>query len=127
MSELIVVHESRESTRIVHIFNDIDIANASEFASEIESAAAGASQIVIELTWCKYLDACALRVLVHSRNVYGKRLLIVAPPGSSAKRLLEITELDGWFALADSLDQVTCAPQRGLHLVINEATERLAG
>lgn len=92
MSELIVVHEDLGSARVVHVFDDIDIANSAQLADEIECAGDGAP-LVVELSRCPYLDASGLRVLVRAMNRYGTNLRVVVEPESTVERVLQLADL----------------------------------
>jgi anti-anti-sigma factor len=102
-ADIIVVHETRWSVHILHVFADIDFANAPAFRGEI-TAFGNAAWLIVNLSKCNYIDLAGVRILRDVQRTYGDRLQIVAPQGTAVRRYLQSTPLNESLALAQSLE-----------------------
>ena len=81
---------------IAVVEGDVDFAGAAELGERLAAAAEG-RRLRLDLAAAGYLDSAGARMLVElSRRV---DLVVVAPPGSAARRVLEIAELDASLGL----------------------------
>jgi len=107
MSDLSVVEvDARDGVPIVRVSGEIDLSNADEVLTSIESAAVGnAPGLVVDLRELVYLDSAGVRLLFQaSRSVAssGGRLVVLVAPDSPARRVLEIADAASVFPLVDS-------------------------
>ncbi len=68
---------------------------------------AGAHAAVIDLSRVRYIDSMALTAFVRLTKDFSARearLAWLAPPESNARRLFRLAQLDGYFALAETLE-----------------------
>jgi anti-anti-sigma factor len=64
---------------------------------------AGADTAIVDLTAVAYLDSMALAAFVKLNKEFvgrGARIVWVVPPGSNARRIFELANLDRYFTLA---------------------------
>lgn len=119
--ELILVHESVENARIIHIFDDVDLINAAQLDDEAASVADG-RPIVIELSLCNAMDSAGTRALTRAFDAYGDRLRIVVAPGTGPERILAVTGLYRRLPVVASLDEALRPP-----LTFDPSALRVAG
>ena len=85
----------------------MDLTNAQEFERSLAAAAGYGGPLVLDLTRALYLDSHGLRVvqqLVDRHVQGGLSLSVVAPPGSIARSLLEVTALGRQVPLLPGLE-----------------------
>ncbi len=71
---------------------------------QIDLAATGSAQVVIDLSEIEYIDSQGLRLLKQLSNRFsdeGTTLQLIAPPGTFARRVLEMTLLNEGFEVHD--------------------------
>lgn len=93
----------------LHVFGELDIANAKDFEAAVEGAEVdlGAERIlVIDLGSCTFLDSTALQVVVRSHQRHGDRLAVIVPEASVIHRIFRITNLDQRISIVESLSKV---------------------
>ena len=91
---------------LVSLSGEVDLSNAETVRTGIEVATAGADRIVIDLTAIEFFDSSGLRLLTHlSTHAAGANVpfIVVAPPNSVARSVLDITSMSGEIAVEDSL------------------------
>ena len=82
---------ARDDEVLAVVEGDLDFVSAPELGERL-AAAAGGRPLRLDLAAAGYLDSAGARMLVElARRV---DLVVVAPPGSVARRALEIAELD---------------------------------
>ncbi len=94
---------------VLHLLGDIDMADAPSLASAVETALRRAADsraklLVLDLSDVDYCGSVFLRMLAElkeSAPVHGVALRVVAT--GAFRRLLEVTGLDDFFNLHDSL------------------------
>lgn len=88
----------RDGAVVVGIEGDIDLSNAHEVRSALESATGpDATGLVVDLSQVGYLDSSGVAVLVgvaRDLGVRRQRLVVVAPADSAVRRVLEIVQID---------------------------------
>lgn len=93
---------------VVSASGEIDIANIDQFKSYVSTAAREVDgAIVISLEAVSYLDSHTLAALVEfdkRLRTNRRRLVVVAPSGTSAGRILRIAGLEFAVRVCESLD-----------------------
>ena len=98
--------EKENGSVFVCLNGEIDVSNAESVKTGIERATAGADRIVIDLTAIEFFDSSGLRLLKQlSTDAGGANVtfVVVAPPNSIARRVLDITSMSEELAVEDSL------------------------
>ncbi|MFN0092337.1 MAG: STAS domain-containing protein [Acidimicrobiales bacterium] len=89
--------EARGPVVVVTLSGEIDLSNATELERGILHDAADHRMIVLDLTEVDYLDSSAVR-LIHTLHLQltsaGRQLQLVAPHGSLAGNVIELTATD---------------------------------
>jgi anti-anti-sigma factor len=97
---------------LVRVGGEVDLATAPELAAALEEALAGGRAIVLDLSDVDFIDTSGVGAMLDARRQISDRnaeLMVVAPPGSPARRLLELTELTEALAVVDSDDDTPAA------------------
>jgi anti-sigma B factor antagonist len=99
--------ERRDGCVILRLSGEIDLSNAEDMRRRIAGAAEGSPLAILDLTELEYIDSQGLRVLrqlATELGVAGTELELVAPPGSIARDVLEITRFGDAIPIRDVLD-----------------------
>ncbi len=100
--------ERRGGAVVAHLGGEVDMTNATYVRDELlGSVPNDALALVLELGGCRYLDSAAIEVLFDIVRRLGRRrqeLRLVVPPGSTLKRLIELTELASVAAVDESVE-----------------------
>jgi anti-anti-sigma factor len=83
----------QDKTSVITLRGEIDRSNADLLGNDILKSTTDASGIVLDVSSLGYLDSAAL-TMIHKIAESAKPLVIVAPVGSRARRLLEIAGMD---------------------------------
>jgi anti-sigma B factor antagonist len=87
--------------RLLDVAGELDLATAPSLTAALQAAlASGAREIWIDLSGVTFMDSSGLHALLAVRDQLhdGRRLVLIAPPGR-VRRLLELTGVDGIFAV----------------------------
>jgi anti-anti-sigma factor len=98
--------EKENGSVVVSLSGEVDVSNAESVQTGIERATAGADRIVIDLTAIEFFDSSALRLLKQlSTDAVAANVpfIVVAPPNSIARSVLDITSMSEELAVEDSL------------------------
>jgi anti-sigma B factor antagonist len=98
--------EKENGSVLVSLSGEVDLSNAESVQTGIERATAGADRIVIDLTAIEFFDSSGLRLLKQlSTDAVGANVpfIVVAPPNSIARSVLDITSMSEELAVEDSL------------------------
>ena len=102
---------------VVQVTGDLDLTNVGEFEATLELAArADRGSVIVCLSRTTYFDSQAIHVLLRFAEhltVTRQQLMIVAPPGTLPRRILEIAGLVQAFPMFDHLQQAVVAAQEG--------------
>jgi anti-sigma B factor antagonist len=97
--------------RVVAVSGEIDLSRKSAVASALESDGV---PLLVDLSAVTFMDSSGLAALVAARddgNGAAPRLALVCPPGSCVRRLLDLTGVEGLFAVypsrQDALEALT--------------------
>lgn len=97
--------ERRDSTSIVHITEDLDIASKGRLIDAIATAeGTKPSRIVVSLERCEYCDSTALAELVKAQRRNGLKFQLVVPPKARCARIFELTGLTAILRVNPSLE-----------------------
>jgi anti-anti-sigma factor len=97
--------ERRNGSLVLFIRGEIDLSNVDQLQHEIDLAVVGCSHVVIDLSETEYIDSQGLRLLKQLSNRLsheGKRLRLIAPPGSFARGVLEMTLISEGLDVIDT-------------------------
>lgn len=93
---------------ILAMAGEIDSSNVTALEAEIAVAVADAATVVADLSAVGYIDSQGLRLLVGlARRLVdeGRSLTVVAPPGSFAAHLLELTRMHELVPVVPALER----------------------
>ena len=93
----------RGSTMVASLAGEIDGSNASEIGSVIAKASEAATTVVVDLSALGYLDSTAL-TMIHRLAMDRPSVVLVAPVGSRANRLVGISGLDTVLPLVENVN-----------------------
>jgi anti-anti-sigma factor len=102
--------ESDGGNIVVCLSGDIDVSNTKGLETEIAGAVMGADSIVIDLKAVEFLDSSGLRLLKRlslRATEANANLVVVAPPKSVARSVIEIVGMSQEIAVQDSLQAPT--------------------
>jgi anti-anti-sigma factor len=103
-----VQFEDREGSPVAHIRGEVDMSNAGEVSTALQSAVLqSAAGLVIDFSETEYLDSAGLHFvfdLGKRLRDRGQRLFLVVPPESPVGAVLEIVNVDSLAPRCDSLD-----------------------
>jgi len=95
---------AEDGTLLIRLRGEIDLSNVEQLHEDITRATRDASHVVIELDAIDYIDSQGLRLL-HRLSIQhaerGNTLELVAPTGSVARSILELTNMSDEFTLRD--------------------------
>ena len=98
----------RKNAAVIEVAGDLDIASAGQFEAAFERALAGDPQrVVISLTRATYFDSIGVHSLLRFAErlkTTRRQLVIVAPAGTTSRRVLEIAGVAAAYPVFDSVD-----------------------
>ena len=98
--------ESEDGNVVVYLSGEIDVSNTERLETEIRGAVVGADSIVIDLEAVEFLDSSGLRLLKRlsvGATEANANFVVVAPPNSVARSVIEIVSMSDEMAVQDSL------------------------
>jgi anti-anti-sigma factor len=102
-----VKFEDRDGVRVAAISGEVDVSNAGEVAGAFSDLSGLSAGLVIDLGGLDYLDSSGIALLhdlaVRLRERF-QRLIIVSPPSTPPRRVLELTALDAQTLILDELE-----------------------
>jgi anti-sigma B factor antagonist len=102
-----VVFEDRNGVRVAAIIGEVDVSNAGEVASAFSDLSGLSAGLVIDLSGLDYLDSSGIALLhdlaLRLRERF-QRLIVVSPPSTPPRRVLELTALDSQTLILDELE-----------------------
>jgi anti-anti-sigma factor len=105
----------RDGVRIVAVDGELDISNVALLERATFDLTNDSLGIVLDLRAASYIDSATLGVLFrlqHGLQRRGQSLRVVCGPGSSARRLLELTGFDRELACESDPEQALAALRR---------------
>ena len=100
-----LLESEREGERVViRLGGEIDLSNVESLEAQIERAIVNAEWVVIDLSAIEFIDSSGLRLLKRiSTSTDGKApLVVVAPPGSIARSVLDVSRMTDELAVQDA-------------------------
>jgi anti-sigma B factor antagonist len=96
----------RDGVAVVSVSGEIDLSNCEELGDVLGRAAAGASQVVIDLSAVDYLDSTGISTLVNAARhsgAVGGRMRLVVPGSSFVRRTLLIADVPHLMPVNETL------------------------
>ena len=90
--------------QVVAVTGELDIANAAETLAQIQALSGSAPQLVLDLSRLDFFDSAGIRLLdrlAADCSRAGGCLQVVAPPGTSTRRVLELVGMAASLARDD--------------------------
>jgi anti-anti-sigma factor len=109
----------QEGVRVVSVVGELDISNVGALEDATFDLSNDALGIVVDLSCATYIDSATLGLLfkLHgSLKRRGQVLRVVCPPGSGARRVLELTGFERETPLAHDRDDAIAAIRRDVPL-----------
>src|SRR5262249_32858089 len=98
----------RKNAAVIEVTGDLDIANAGQFEAAFERALTGDPEhVVISLMRATYFDSIGVHSLfrfAERLKTTRRRLMIVAPAGTTSRRVLEIAGVAAVYPMFESVD-----------------------
>jgi anti-anti-sigma factor len=91
------------ATAVVRLVGEIDRLNADELRIELQNSTGHKERLILDAGALTYLD-CAALTTIHKLLLTQPNLILVAPPGCRARRLLEIAGMDTVLSIVDTTD-----------------------
>jgi anti-sigma B factor antagonist len=94
-----------EGRVVIRLSGDVDLVTVPRLEPRIERAIAGALDVVVDLTEVQFLDSGGLRLLTRVSSTAAannQALVVVAPPNSIARSVLDIAGMKGGLVVHDS-------------------------
>jgi anti-sigma B factor antagonist len=107
-----VTRLERDGVTVATVFGEIDVSNAAEIGGQLSEISNRALGLVVDLGQVGHLDSTGIALLyeLHVRlRRRGQSLVVVAPAGSAARRVLELTAFDTRATVANELDAALIA------------------
>ncbi len=98
--------EQAEGSLILHLSGEIDLSNARRLEQQLTEAIGHQTSVIVDLAGIEYLDSQRLQLIKHLSDAVATsaaRLKVVAPPGSFARQVLELTRMTAYLELIDAL------------------------
>ncbi|HEY4824016.1 MAG TPA: STAS domain-containing protein, partial [Solirubrobacteraceae bacterium] len=101
-----VEFEDRNGVRVAAISGEVDVSNAGEVAGAFSDLSGLSAGLVIDLSGLEYLDSSGIALLhdlaLRLRERF-QRVIVVSPPSTPPRRVLELTALDSQTLILDEL------------------------
>jgi anti-sigma B factor antagonist len=97
--------DRRNGAVVVSLAGELDLYNAEEVRTALLDACAGEPELlVIDLEQVRFIDSTVLGVLIEARSKMGDRSgFRLAAPGLETRRALEVSGLDPYFLVHDTV------------------------
>lgn len=89
-----VVHEATAWGDSVHVFGDVDEANAAEFEDVLQHVVRLSRPLTINLTRCRGIGSLGMRALLRARQYARSEFVTLVDRDSGAARTLEISKME---------------------------------
>lgn len=102
-----VEFEDRDGVTVAAISGELDVSNAGEIAGAFADLSSVSIGLVVDLCRLAYLDSSGIAFLhdlaLRLRQRW-QRLIVVSPPSTPPRRVLELTALDSHTLILDELE-----------------------
>ncbi|GAA3032263.1 STAS domain-containing protein [Streptosporangium longisporum] len=97
-----------ESLRILRLLGELDAVTAPRVHATLDEAVGsrGEVRLIVDLTGLTFITSAGVGLLVEIRRRVGERggrLIVILAPGSSPRRLFDLTTMTDYFEVAESL------------------------
>jgi anti-sigma B factor antagonist len=102
-----IEQERRDGWLLVRLNGEIDLSNSSYLRERIELSTLGSERVMIDLSDVEYIDSQGLRLLTGLAGALAGRntaLRLVAPTGSFARGVLDLTRIGDAIEIRDTVD-----------------------
>ncbi len=96
---------SRGGALVFELCGEHDVSTIPQIEPAIANAIADEPRIVFDLTECTYLDSSIVSMLLRSYKLLSKRMRIVAPASSQARRVLGVTQFDKYVKVFPDVNE----------------------
>ena len=99
---------------VVKVDEELDLSTIARWEHRVEAAGRRSRTVVLDLTSVPFIDSAGVRTLFRwalAAESVGIELIVVAPPDSPVRRLLEILELQAIAPVVDSCRKAVHACQ----------------
>jgi anti-sigma B factor antagonist len=99
------------TAHVVRLGGELDLYNAEQIRSALADACAqGPERVVVDLGEVEFIDSTALGILIETRTkLENKGGLMLAAPGLETRRALQISGLDKFFTVHDTVSDALSA------------------
>ncbi len=114
MDEHSIAGGGASPTQVERLTGEIDIATAPQLSRRFSAVPNTVSTLIVDLSEVTFLDSAGIQLLhqLHDRlRTRDAELIVVSPPGTSPRRVLDLTAFDARVTLRDSLPEVWTASQ----------------
>jgi anti-sigma B factor antagonist len=97
--------EPSNGSLLVRLSGEIDLSNSNGLHQQLERAIEGWARVVIDLAELRYLDSQGLRLikqLCNKDDRDGTEILLVAPPDSFARQVLDMARMGDYVEIRDA-------------------------
>jgi anti-sigma B factor antagonist len=103
--------EQRGEAIVVRLAGELDLYNADDARAAIgEAAAQNPGRVVVDLSQVTFVDSTGLGVLVEGRTkLENRRALLLAAPQMETRRALEVSGLDRYLPVHETVDDALAA------------------
>ena len=111
------VHEA-DGLTIAVITGELDLSNADEIGQALLATPSRPPGLIVDLHGTSYLDSTGLALLYDLALRLRQRtqdMVIVSPPGTAPRRVLEVTGLPAEMTIVDELDAALARMQEATH------------
>jgi anti-sigma B factor antagonist len=85
---------------VLELHGDLDLRSAPQLRGRLAHALQREVDVIVDLSDVDFIDSTGLAALLNALRRMtraGRSLTLIAPPGSAAQRLLQLTRLDSTF------------------------------
>jgi anti-anti-sigma factor len=98
-----IVHETLPEAERLVVSGELDMANCSELALQLETLRDPVRPVIVDLSELAFTDSAGIHTLLREAERQ-TRMVLVCPPGN-VRRVLRITSVETTFACYPTLDE----------------------
>jgi anti-anti-sigma factor len=96
---------SFNDSMIVELSGEHDMSTMPNIEPTMAAACLAANLVVVDLSRATFIDSSVLSMLLRAHKRLGERLRVVVATGSRVHRIFEITQMDRYIALSETMDR----------------------
>jgi anti-sigma B factor antagonist len=96
---------SFNDSMIVELSGEHDMSTMPSIEPAMAAACRDANLVVVDLSRATFIDSSVLSMLLRAHKRIGERLRVVVATGSRVHRIFEITQMDRYLVLSESMDR----------------------